>query len=54
MGKLLDAVASQLSIRSACGEGGTFVHKDVTEETREVFKKEFHQHMRIFHYHFLQ
>ena len=45
MGKLLDAVASQLSIRSISEEGGIYTQKDVTEETRELFKKEFHQDM---------
>jgi len=47
MGKLLDAVASQLSIRSICKESGNYINKDVTKETKELFKKEFQRHMYL-------
>ena len=54
MGKLLDAIASQLSIRSMRNEGSSegltvetkgYVYQDVSEEIRNLFKKEFNRHM---------
>ena len=45
MGKILEEVASQLSIRSISKEGGSYIYKEVTDGTRALFKKEFHQEL---------
>ena len=51
MGKMLDAIASQLSIRSIVKEGEVnnlkerYFYKEVPEKTKTQFKKAFNQHM---------
>lgn len=47
MGKLLDAVASQLSVRSTDKESGSYTIREATEETRELFKKVFQRDMYL-------